>query len=95
MFISSTARQAICPGKSAERDDPVAVIGFVAQQRIETQPLDQRCHPHRIVTVTGQQDEAHQIAERICQCDDFGGPTAFRLAYSLTEGPPFEPCPAR
>ena len=53
------------------RDDRVAVEGLVTDQRAKRNAVDQRRHPDRVVALPGQQHEAHQIAERIRQRQDF------------------------
>jgi hypothetical protein len=40
-----------------------------------------------------QENEAHEIAKRIRQSEDFGRHAALGLAYSLILSPPFAPCP--
>jgi len=76
-------------------DDPVCIEGLVRQQGLEFQPPDQRFDADGIVTISGQKHEPHQIAERVCERQNLGCPTAFGLAYSLTLSPPFAPCAAR
>jgi len=76
-------------------DYPIAVVRLVAKQRVKGQAPDKRLYTDRVITIAGQQDEPNQVAERIGQGEDFGRPSSFRLPYSLTESPPFEPCPAR
>jgi hypothetical protein len=39
-----------------------------------------------------EQDEPHQVPERVGQREDFGGPAALRFADGLIFGPPFAPC---
>ena len=76
-------------------DDPIAVEGLVGQQGIKGQPFDKRRDADRVVAIARQQDEPHKVAERVREGQYFGRPAAFRLTYSLTESPPFAPCPAR
>lgn len=76
-------------------DDPVRIEGFVGDQRAEFNVLDQRGNANRVVTLSGQEDEADQIAEGIGQREDLGRPAAFRLAYGLALSPPFAPWPWR
>ena len=40
-----------------------------------------------------QENEAHEIAKRICQSEDLGGHSALGAAYGLILSPPFAPCP--
>ena len=74
-------------------DDPVAVEGLVGEQRAKFDALDQRRDADRIEALPRQQNEANQIAERIRQRQDFGGPAALGLAYGLALSSPFAPCP--
>src|SRR6202140_4255232 len=76
-------------------DNGVAVERLVGDQRVEGQSLDQRRHPHRVEALSRQKHEAHEIAERIGEGQDFGGHAAFRTADGLALGPPFAPCPWR
>src|SRR5882724_13506741 len=76
-------------------DNGVAVERLVGDQRIEGQSLDERRHAHRVEALSRQEHEAHEIAERIGEGQDFGGHTAFRTADRLALGPPFAPCPWR
>src|SRR5271155_2186310 len=76
-------------------DNGVAVERLVGDQRVEGQSLDQRRHPHRVEALSRQKHEAHEIAERIGEGQDFGGHAAFRTADRLALGPPFAPCPWR
>src|SRR5277367_4600796 len=76
-------------------DDGIAVERLVGDQRVESQSLDERRHAHRVETLLRQKYEAHEIAERISEGQDFGGHAAFRAADRLSLGPPFAPCPWR
>ena len=76
-------------------DDGVAVEGLVGDQRVEGQSVDERRHADRVEALSRQQDEAHEIAERIGEGQDFGGHAAFRTADGLALSPPFAPCPWR
>ena len=77
------------------RDDPVAVEGLVGEQRAKFHALDQRRDADRVEALPRQQNEADQIAERVGEREDFGGPAAFGLAYCLALNSPFAPCPWR
>ena len=77
------------------RNDPITVIGLLPEQRIKLQPPYERRDTDGAITVARQQNKADRTAEGVCQRQDFGGPTAFGLPCSLTESPPFEPCPER
>jgi hypothetical protein len=76
-------------------NDGVAVEGFVGDQRAEIDAVEERRYTDRIVTMAGQQLEAHQVAERIGQCQNLGGHAAFRTSNGLTTSPPFAPWPWR
>src|SRR5690606_14706278 len=45
--------------------------------------------------VAGQENEAHEIAERIGEGENFGRHAALGAAYGLALSPPFAPCPWR
>ena len=53
-------------------DDPVCIKGFVGQQRIEFNALNERRHADRVVAIAGQQFEADEIAERVRERQDLG-----------------------
>src|SRR6187401_1721195 len=76
-------------------DNGVAVERLVGDQRVEGQSLDERRHTHRVEALSRQKHEAHEIAERIGEGQDFGGHAAFRTADRLVLSPPFAPCPWR
>jgi hypothetical protein len=76
-------------------DDGVAVERLVGDQRVEGQSLDERRHAHRVEALSRQKHEAHEIAKRIGERQDFGGHAAFRAADRLALSPPFAPCPWR
>src|SRR5215203_3032942 len=73
------------------RPEPVGVEGFVAEQGAEGEALDQRRHADGVLALAGQQDEAHQIAERVGEGEDLGGQATARAADRLVPGPPFAP----
>src|SRR5882757_9972058 len=77
------------------RDDDVAVERLVGDQRVEGQSFDERWHTHGVKALTREKHEAHQIAERVGERQDFGGHAAFRTTDRLILGPPFAPCPWR
>ena len=74
-------------------DDPVAVEGLVGKQGAKFDALNQRRDADRIEALPRQQNEADQIAERVGEREDFGGPAAFGFAYGLALSSPFAPCP--
>ena len=73
-------------------DDPVGIESLVCDQAAEFDILDQGRDADSIEAVAGQKDKPHQIAERVGQREDFGGPATLRLADGLILGPPFAPC---
>ena len=76
-------------------DDPVRIKGLVGDQAAEFDILDKRGDADGIEALSRQQNKAHQIAQSVRQGQDFGCPTAFRLAYGLALSPPFAPWPWR
>src|SRR5262249_21282530 len=76
-------------------DDDVAVERLVGDERVKGQSRDERRHAHRVVALSRQKHEAHEIAKRIGEGQDFGGHPAFRTTDRLALGPPFAPCPWR
>jgi len=56
--------------------EPVTVKGLIADQRVEGDATKQRCHADTVVPLARQQNEAHEIAERIDERDDLGRQTA-------------------
>ena len=72
-------------------DDPVGIECLVGDHRAEFEAMDQRANTHRVVALARQEMEADQIAERVGEGEDFGGPAALGLAYGLALSPPFEP----
>src|SRR3979411_381583 len=76
-------------------DNGVAVESLVGDQRVEGQSLDERRHTHRVEALSRQKHEAHEIAERVSEGQDFGGHAALRTADRLVLRPPFAPCPWR
>ena len=72
-------------------DDPVGIKGFVSDQAIEGDILDQGGNADRAEALSWHQHEPDEIAEGVGQREDFGGQPAFRLADGLTFGPPFAP----
>ena len=62
---------------------------------LEGETVDERSDADRIETVAGQQNEAHEIAERVGQREDFGRHAALGAADRLALSPPFAPCPWR
>jgi hypothetical protein len=85
----------LCAARVEIGDDDVAVERLVGDQRVEGQSFDGRRHAHRIEALSWQKHEAHEVAERVGEGQDFGGHAAFRPADRLALGPPFAPCPGR
>lgn len=52
--------------------EPVGVEGFVGQQRVEIEVVDQRRDAFQVMRLAGQQNETRQIAQRIDERDDLG-----------------------
>ena len=74
-------------------DDPVGVERLIGEQGIERDPVDKRFDTDCVVAISGQQNEAHEVAERVGKREDFGRPAALGLAYGLALSPPFAPWP--
>ena len=62
----------LCAAFVQLRDDPVRVKGLVGDEPGELDALDQRRYPDRVVSLTGQKDEPHEIAQRVGERQDFG-----------------------
>ena len=58
-------------------DDPVRIERLVGDQATEFEVFDKRGDANGIVSLSRQQNEAHQVAQAIGQDQDFGRPTAF------------------
>ena len=76
-------------------DDGIAVEGFVGDEAVKGETVDERSNPDRIEAMTGQENEADEIAERVGQRQNFGRHAAFGTADGLALRPPFAPCPWR
>lgn len=74
-------------------DDPIGIESLVGDQPAEFDVLDQGRNADGVKAMAGQQDEPHQVPERVGQREDFSGPATLRLADGLILGPPFAPCP--
>jgi hypothetical protein len=74
-------------------DDVVAVERFVSNEAAELDAVDQRWDADRIKAVSRQQLEAHKVAERIGEREDFGRHAALGAANGLALRPPFAPWP--
>ena len=80
---------AVPPPRRRHRTDQVNALAF------DVRSVDQRRHADRVEALAGQQHEAHKIAERIGQRQDFGRHAAFGAADGLALSPPFAPWPWR
>jgi hypothetical protein len=69
--------------------------GLVGDQAAKGNALDERSDADFIEAMAGQENEAHEIAERIGQCQNFGRHAAFGTADGQARSPPFAPCPWR
>ena len=70
---------------------PVRIKRLVREQRIKRNAPDQRRDTFHIMRLSRQQQKAHQITERIHQCNDFGRQSATRAPNGLSLSPPFAP----
>src|SRR5271166_4691955 len=73
--------------------EPIVVEGFVGEQGADGDAGDQRFDADAVVSLTRQQGEARQIAERIDKRDDFGRQTTARSPDCLILSPPLAPAP--
>src|SRR6266481_2787264 len=76
-------------------NDGIAVEGFVGDEALKGETVDERSNPHRIETMAGQENEADEIAQCVGQRQNFGRHAAFGTADGLALRPPFAPCPWR
>src|SRR5450631_104575 len=76
-------------------DDCIAVEGLVGDQSAEGEAIDERRDTDRIETMAGQENEAHEITERIGEGEDLGRQAALGAADGLALSPPFAPWPWR
>src|SRR3954452_16062056 len=75
------------------RADRLGVEGLVGEQGGEIEILGQRRDTDAVMALPREQDEAHQIAQRIDQGDDLGRQAAARSADRLRLSPPLAPVP--
>jgi len=66
----------LCPTTVQRGAQRIAVEGFIGHQGIEFYALDQRLDADAVMTLTRQQDKAHQIAKGIDEGEDFGAQAA-------------------
>ena len=57
-------------------DDPVGIKSLVSDQATEFDVLYQGRNADGVKAMAGEQNEPHQIPERVGQREDFGGPAA-------------------
>ena len=76
-------------------NDGIVVEGGVSDQAAECRAIDQGRHADGVMALTGQEDEADEVAECIGQRQDFRRDAALGAAYGLALSPPFTPCPWR
>jgi len=73
------------------RTQPVDVERLVGQQGTEVKLLDQGGDAYRVMALTRQEHEAHQISQGIHQRDDLGGQASFGSPDGLILSPPLAP----
>jgi len=71
--VASGRDDGACPAFVQFRPQPIGVEGLVAQQGFELKVPDQRLDANHVMTLTGQEYEADQVSQGICQGDDLGG----------------------
>ena len=62
---------------------------FVGDEALEVGRFDERGHTDCVKVLTGDQDKADQIAQRVGHGNDLGRPTGNGPAYGLAFGSPF------
>ncbi len=72
---------------------PIVVEAFVGEQSVEVEAGDKRFGAKAVVALTGQEQEAAQIAQGIDQGDDLCGQPAARVSDRLILSPPLAPVP--
>jgi hypothetical protein len=75
--------------------ETVVVERLVADQAAEAQAFDQLVDADAVMPLAGQQLEADEIAERVGEGEDLGGPAAPGGADGLALSPPLAPWPCR
>ncbi len=71
----------------------IVVKTLVGQQRLHVDAFDQVGCRYAVVALSGKQNEAGKISERIDEGDDLCRQAAARAADGLTARPPFAPMP--
>jgi hypothetical protein len=77
------------------RAQGVVIKRLVGEESAEIDAGDQRFDADTVVALSGQQNEAGEIAQRVDQRDDFAGQAAAGAADRLILSPPFAPAPCR
>ena len=72
---------------------PIVVEGFVGEQGAERDIRNQRFDADAVVALSGHEDEAREIAERVDKREYFGRQTAARSPDWLILSPPLAPAP--
>ena len=76
-------------------DDGIAVEGFVGDEAVKGETVDERSNADRIEAMAGHENEADEITKRVGQRQNFGRHAAFGTSDGLALRPPFAPCPCR
>ncbi len=74
-------------------NDRIAIEGLVSDQAAKIDTVQQRRDADCVETVSRQQLEAHEVAQRIGESKDLGRHAALGAADGLILSPPFAPCP--
>ncbi len=85
----------VCPSLPHFCDNPIRIKGLVGNEAAKLQVFDEPFDADRVVTLSRQENEPNQVAERIGKRQNFGRQASFRLAYGLALSPPFAPWPWR
>lgn len=57
-------------------NNPVRIESFIRQQGLKFDPLNEGRNPDCIEAISGQKLEAHEVAERVCEGQNFSCPTS-------------------
>lgn len=71
--------------------DPLNIEALSARMALKSAGFDERGDTDGIIMLAGDQNEAHQIAERVGHGDYLGHPTGNGTADGLALGPSFAP----
>src|SRR5208282_1560818 len=94
-LIDGLAFDGVRADTAFDSDDTTAVERPVGVLSIAGEAVDERGNADRIETMAGQENEAHEIAERIGEGEDLGRHAALGAADGLALSPPFAPWPWR